>query len=67
MSVNRCGPIPAVVISADHGEAVRAAVATAGVPLLMKPLKPLALKSLMARLLAARAAGAAELATAAAR
>jgi len=66
MLVDRCGPIPAVVISADHGEAVRAAVASAGVPLLMKPLKPLALKSLMARLLSARDAGAAAAVTAAA-
>jgi CheY-like chemotaxis protein len=45
---------PAIIISADHGEPVRAAVAAAGLPLLMKPLKPLALKSLMGRMLAAR-------------
>jgi CheY-like chemotaxis protein len=50
----RCGSLPAVVISADHGEAVNSAVAAAGCHLLMKPLKPLALKSLMGRLLAAR-------------
>jgi PAS domain S-box-containing protein len=49
------GARPAIVVSADHGEDVRAAVAAAGLPLLMKPLKPLALRSLMARLLAARA------------
>jgi len=42
---------PCVVVTADHGEAVRAAVAAAGCQLLYKPLKPLALKSLMARLL----------------
>jgi Na+/proline symporter/signal transduction histidine kinase/CheY-like chemotaxis protein len=49
------GPLPAVVLTADHGEPVRAAVAAAGLPLLMKPVKPLALRSLMGRLLAARA------------
>ncbi|HRA37723.1 MAG TPA: hybrid sensor histidine kinase/response regulator, partial [Pseudomonadota bacterium] len=48
------GELPCVIITADHGEAVRAAVAAAGCHLLHKPLKPLALKSLMARLLAAR-------------
>lgn len=40
---------PCVVVTADHGEAVRSAVAAAGCHLLYKPLKPLALKSLMAR------------------
>jgi Na+/proline symporter/CheY-like chemotaxis protein len=45
---------PCVIITADHGEAVRAAAAAAGCHLLHKPLKPLALRSLMARLLAAR-------------
>ncbi len=44
---------PAIIITADHGEPVRAAVTAAGLALLMKPLKPLALKSLMGRLLAA--------------
>jgi CheY-like chemotaxis protein len=47
---------PAIVITADHGEAVRLAVAEAGCHLLYKPLKPLALKSLMARLVPARRA-----------
>lgn len=42
--------IPTIVVTADHSEAVRAAVAAAGCYLLHKPLKPLALKSLMARL-----------------
>jgi signal transduction histidine kinase len=42
--------IPAIIITADHSEPVRAAVAAAGCYLLHKPLKPLALKSLMARL-----------------
>lgn len=50
----RLGDIPTIIISADHGEALRSAVAQAGCQLLHKPLKPLALKSLMARLLGAR-------------
>src|SRR5690606_38752428 len=45
--------LPCIVITADHGEDVRRAVAAAGCHLLHKPLKPLALKSLMGRLLAA--------------
>jgi Na+/proline symporter/signal transduction histidine kinase len=49
--------VPAIVITADHGEAVRAAVAAAGCHLLYKPLKPLALKSLMARLVKSRGGG----------
>jgi signal transduction histidine kinase/Na+/proline symporter len=51
----RLGEVPAIVISADHGEALRQAAAAAGCHLLHKPLKPLALKSLMARLLGPRA------------
>jgi hypothetical protein len=43
-----------VILSADAGPQVRAAVHEAGLPLLMKPLKPLALKSVLDRLLAAR-------------
>lgn len=50
--IERIGARPAVIITADHGEAIRVAVAAAGLHLLHKPLKPLALKSLMARLLA---------------
>jgi Na+/proline symporter/C4-dicarboxylate-specific signal transduction histidine kinase/CheY-like chemotaxis protein len=42
--------IPTIVITADHSDTVRALVAAAGCYLLHKPLKPLALKSLMARL-----------------
>ncbi|GAB2653440.1 hybrid sensor histidine kinase/response regulator [Arenimonas aestuarii] len=42
---------PCVVITADHGPDVRDAVAAAGCQLLHKPLKPLALKSMMSRLL----------------
>jgi CheY-like chemotaxis protein len=48
-----CAQQPCIIITADHGEEVRRAVATADCHLLYKPLKPLALKSLMARLLAA--------------
>ncbi|MGN6521464.1 MAG: hybrid sensor histidine kinase/response regulator [Dokdonella sp.] len=51
--------LPCIVVTADHGEDVRRAVLAAGCQLLHKPLKPLALKSLMARLLAARDAPAA--------
>lgn len=47
-------PRPTVILSADRGETVRRAVHEAGLPLLLKPLKPLALKSMMDRLLAAR-------------
>ena len=43
--------IPCAIITADHSEAVRAEVAEAGCWLLHKPLKPLALRSLMTRLL----------------
>lgn len=50
----RIGDVPAIIISADHGEVLRQAVAAAGCHLLHKPLKPLALKSLMARLLGPR-------------
>ena len=50
------GTRPAVILSADAGPIVRAAVHEAGLPLLMKPLKPLALKSVLDRLLAARGA-----------
>lgn len=49
------GARPAVIMSADAGESVRKAVYEAGLPLLIKPLKPLALKSVLDRLLAARA------------
>lgn len=49
------GVRPAVILSADHTAEVRRAVHEAGLPLLMKPLKPLALKSVLDRVLAARA------------
>jgi CheY-like chemotaxis protein len=45
---------PCVIITADHSESVRLAVLAAGCQLLYKPLKPLALKSVMARFAAAR-------------
>ncbi|MBL0029556.1 MAG: PAS-domain containing protein [Rhodanobacteraceae bacterium] len=48
------GAAPTVIITADHSDAVRNAVRAAGYHLLHKPVKPLALKSLMSRLLAAR-------------
>ena len=50
----RIGERPTVVITADHSEAVRLEVAATGCQLLHKPLKPLALRSVMARLLTAR-------------
>ena len=46
---------PAVILSADTGDATRKAVAEAGLPLLIKPIKPLALKSVLDRVLAAQA------------
>ena len=48
------GTPPVVIITADHSETLRGEIAEAGAHLLHKPLKPLALKSLMARLLATR-------------
>jgi Na+/proline symporter/CheY-like chemotaxis protein/nitrogen-specific signal transduction histidine kinase len=47
------GERPSIIITADHGEQLRAAVLAAGCHLLHKPVKPLALKSLMSRLLPA--------------
>ena len=44
--------IPCVIITADHSKTVADAVATAGCQLLHKPLKPLALRSLVAQLIA---------------
>ncbi|MGQ0801619.1 MAG: hybrid sensor histidine kinase/response regulator [Pseudomarimonas sp.] len=46
----KLGDIPAAIITADHSEAIRREVEAAGAWLLHKPLKPLALKSLLARL-----------------
>ncbi|TCT25813.1 PAS-domain containing protein [Thermomonas haemolytica] len=49
----RFPPAPCLVLSADQTGAVRSAVQEAGLPLLAKPLRPLALKSMLDRLLAA--------------
>jgi CheY-like chemotaxis protein len=51
----RFGARPCLILSADQTEAVRRAVQEAGLPLLAKPVRPLALKSVLDRLLAARA------------
>lgn len=48
------GPRPTLILSADRGEDVRRAVHEAGLSLLAKPVKPLALKSVLDRALAAR-------------
>ncbi|WP_206413171.1 response regulator, partial [Lysobacter enzymogenes] len=50
------GAVPCLLLSADGGAQVRAAVHAAGRSLLAKPVKPLALKSVLDRLLAAAAA-----------
>ena len=52
----RFGRVPCLILSADQTGAVRVAAQEAGLPLLMKPLRPLALKSVLDRMLAARAA-----------
>jgi signal transduction histidine kinase len=49
----RVGGKPCVIITADHDQAIQNAVAAAGCHLLYKPLKPLALRSVMARVLTA--------------
>jgi CheY-like chemotaxis protein/anti-sigma regulatory factor (Ser/Thr protein kinase) len=48
------GARPTLILSADRGEEVRRAVHEAGLSLLAKPVKPLALKSVLDRALAAR-------------
>ncbi|MEO5628343.1 MAG: ATP-binding protein, partial [Thermomonas sp.] len=52
----RFGAVPCMILSADQTGAVRSAAQEAGLPLLMKPLRPLALKSMLDRMLAARGA-----------
>ena len=47
--------LPCVVITADHDPAIRAEVEAAGCHLLYKPLRPLALRSVMARIVASTA------------
>ena len=49
------GQRPCLILSADQTDAVRRAVRDADLPLLAKPVRPLALKSVLDRLLAARA------------
>ena len=51
------GKVPCMILSADQTGAVRTAAQEVGLPLLMKPLRPLALKSMLDRMLAARGAG----------
>jgi PAS domain S-box-containing protein len=51
----RFGPRPCLIMSADQTETVRRAVHEAELSLLPKPIRPLALKSVLDRLLAARA------------
>ena len=50
----RFGAAPCLILSADQTGVVRNAAQEAGLPLLVKPLRPLALKSVLDRLLAAR-------------
>jgi len=50
----RFGEVPALVLSGDATDAVRREVATHGLGLLQKPVRPLALKSMLSRLLAVR-------------
>ncbi|MBP7465173.1 MAG: response regulator, partial [Pseudoxanthomonas sp.] len=49
----RYGAAPCLVLSADAGEDTRVAVQDAGLALLSKPVRPLALKSVLDRMLAA--------------
>ena len=49
----RYGAAPCLILSADAGEDTRAAVQEAGLALLPKPVRPLALKSVLDRMLAA--------------
>lgn len=51
----RAGETPCVIITADHSKIVADAVAAAGCQLLHKPLKPLALRSLISSLIARNA------------
>ena len=47
---SRYGDHPAILISADHGPELRALAAENEIHLLYKPIKPLALRSLLSRL-----------------
>jgi CheY-like chemotaxis protein len=53
----RFGARPCLILSADLTEAVRRAVQEAGLPLLAKPVRPLALKSVLDRMVASSSAG----------
>lgn len=53
MLTMRDSAVPCLIVTADHDEMVRAAVLAAGCYLLHKPLKPLAFRSLIARVLTA--------------
>jgi Na+/proline symporter/signal transduction histidine kinase len=48
--------IPAVILTADHSEAVARLVSQAGITLLRKPVKPAALRALISRILGRQAA-----------
>ena len=54
MLAARFATVPCLILSADQTETVRDAVLEAGFALLAKPVRPLALKSVLDRLLAAR-------------
>ena len=54
-AMDRPSPSPCLILSADQTDAVRRAVREADLSLLAKPVRPLALKSVLDRLLAARA------------
>ncbi len=56
---SRLAALPSVLVTADHGQQVQAEAQAAGVALLHKPLRPLALKSVVNQLLARTSAGAA--------
>jgi CheY-like chemotaxis protein len=45
--------VPGIVLTADHGDAARAAATAAGYPLLTKPVRPAALRALLSRLIQA--------------
>lgn len=51
------GARPCLILTADQTDAVRRAVRDADLPLLAKPVRPLALKSVLDRLLSARMSG----------
>ena len=46
------GPVPAVVITADHSEAVRETIRRANVALVRKPIRPAGLRAALNQLLA---------------